>query len=453
MSATFNKVDKNSREEYMEKFFKLKEHGTNIRTECFAGLTTFFGMAYIIFANPNILSQSGMDFTAVMLATCLAAALGCFLTAFLANVPFAQAPGMGLNAFFAFTVCGAMGYSWEQALAIVFISGLIFLAIMISPLRGGIINAIPPALKKALGAGMGIYMALIGLKNGQIIAVNGNAFDLAFAAGNKTALVAILGIIVVTILLVYKVKGAIFISVIATTLIGIPFGVTTVPSTLTFKGLSLAPTFGKVFTEGFQGLLSLGVLPLVTAILTFTIVDMFDTVGTLIGTAGNAGMLDKDGNLPHGDKALIADAVATSAGAILGTSTVTTFLVSAVGIKEGGRTGLTSAVVGLLFLVALLFAPVAQMVPSAAIAPVLFIVGVMMMKSVVEIDWNDFEVAIPSFVTIVMMPFADSIADGIGLGFIIYAIIKLVRGKGKEVPWLVYLISALFILLYVLSLF
>lgn len=435
----------------MEKLFHLKEHGTTIRTECFAGLTTFFGMAYIIFANPNILSQSGMDFTAVMLATCLSAAIGCFLTGFLANVPFAQAPGMGLNAFFAFTVCDAMGYSWQQALAVVFISGLIFLAIMLSPLRGRIINAIPPALKKALGAGMGIYMALIGLKNGQIIAVNGNAFDLAFAAGNKTAMVAILGIIVVTILLVYKVKGAIFISVIVTTLIGIPFGVTTIPTTLTFKGLSLAPTFGKVFTEGFSGLLGLGILPLVTAILTFTIVDMFDTVGTLIGTAGNAGMLDENGNLPRGDKALVADAIATSTGAILGTSTVTTFLVSAVGIKEGGRTGLTSAVVGLLFLVSLLFAPIAQMVPSAAIAPVLFIVGVMMMKSVVEIDWNDFEVAIPSFVTIVMMPFADSIADGIGLGFIVYAIIKLVRGKGKEVPWLVYIISALFILLYILS--
>lgn len=435
----------------MEKFFKLQEHGTTVRIEFFAGLTTFFGMAYIIFANPSILSNAGMDFSAVMMATCLSAAIGCILTGLLANVPFAQAPGMGLNTYFAFTVCGTLGYSWEQGLAIVFISGLIFLVITLSPLRSKLIDAIPLALKKALGAGMGIYMALIGLKNGKIIAMSGGAYKLAFALDNVTALVAILGVICVSILLTYNVKGAIFISVIVTTILGIPFGVTQVPTSFSFGGHSLVPTFGKVFESGFTGLFDLGVLPFVTALLTFLIIDVFDTVGTLIGTADNAGMLDEDGNLPNGDKALIADAVATSVGAVLGTSTVTTFLVSAVGIKEGGRTGLTSVVVGGFFCVAMLFAPIAQMVPSAAIAPVLIIVGVMMLKSVVDIDWNDFEIAIPSFVTIVMMPFSDSIAEGIGLGFIMFCIIKLARGKAKEVPPLVYIVAALFILLYILS--
>lgn len=435
----------------LEKFFGLKENNTSISTECFAGLTTFFGMAYIIFANPSILSDAGMDYTAVMLATCISAAIGCFLTGLLSNTPFAQAPGMGLNAFFTYTVCNSLGYTWQEALAIVFVSGLIFIMIMISPLRKQIIDAIPDFLKRSISVGMGIYMASLGLKNGGIIAVKGSAFDLVFTSGNPASLVAILGIFAVIVLVVFNVRGAIFIGVIITTIIGIPFGVTKIPSSLSLSGISIAPTFGRLFAEGFPGLLAHGALPLFTSILTFTIIDMFDTVGTLLGTAANAGMLDENGNLPRGDKALIADAIATSVGAVVGTSTVTTFLVSAVGIKEGGRTGLTSVVVGILFLVAMIFAPIAQMVPSAAIAPVLFIVGVMMMKSVKDIDWFDMEIAIPSFVTIVMMTFADSIADGIGLGFIICCFVRIIKGKAKSVHWLVYAISAIFILLYVLT--
>ena len=442
----------------MERFFKLKEHGTTVKTEIIAGLTTFFAMAYIIFVNPSYLSQAGMDYTSVLVATCVSAAIGCFLTAFLANVPFAQAPGMGLNAFFTFSVCFGMGYTWQQALTIVFISGILFLIIAVSPVRSKIISSIPAPLKAAISAGIGLFICFIGLLNADIVKLTGDTIvdgvvvatdysDLGAILTSGPAL-ALIGVLITGVLMAWKVKGAMFIGIIATTLIGIPMGLTHAPSTLTENAITLAPT---LFKFDFGGLFSHGVLPVVTAIVTFAMCDCFDTVGTLIGTASNAGMLDKDGNLPHGDKALIADACATVVGACLGTSTVTTFVESSTGISEGGRTGLTSVVVGILFLLSVVFAPIAGIIPTQATAPALIIVGMLMIGNVAKIDWSDIEVALPCFLTIIMMPFAYSISDGIGFGFISYTLIKMARGKFKEVPVLLYILSALFVVMYILA--
>lgn len=441
----------------MEKLFKLKEHGTNVRTELIGGLTTFFAMAYIIFVNPNYLSATGMNFHAVMIATCLSAALGCFLTAFLANVPFAQAPGMGLNAFFTYTLCFQMGYTWQQGLAVVFISGILFLIVTISPLRSKVIDSIPSFLKSAISAGIGLFIAFIGLLNADIVKLSGDVIvDGAVVAtdysllGNITSgapLLALIGLIITGILIAYKVRGAMVIGIIITTIIGIPFGLTSyTPMDFSFGVIS--ETFMKM---DFHGLFSLGLLPLITAIISFALVDMFDTVGTLIGTAGNAGMLDEHGRLPGGDRALIADAIATVTGACLGTSTVTTYVESSTGIQEGARTGLAAAFTGVLFLLATFLAPVAGIIPSAATAPALIIVGVYMLQGAAKIDWSDFEVALPCFLTIAMMPFAYSISDGIGFGFISFTLIKVFRGKAKEVPVLIYILAILFIAKYVLS--
>lgn len=432
----------------MEKFFKLKEHGTTVKTEIIGGLTTFFAMAYIIFVNPSFLTTAGMDQTAVMLATCVSAAIGTFLTAFLANVPFAQAPGMGLNAFFTYTICLGMGYTWQQGLAIVFISGLIFLAVAVSPLRTKIIASIPAPLKAAISAGIGLFICLVGLLNAGIVTANNNLLDMGTITSGS-GLLALIGLMITGILMAWKVKGALFIGIIISTLIGIPMGVTNVSNiSLSFTGISMAPTFFKL---SFSGLFSLGVLPLLTSVITFAICDCFDTVGTLIGTAGGAGMLDKDGNLPGGDRALIADAIATCTGALLGTSTVTTFVESSTGVSEGARTGLSSVVVGILFLLSCVLAPIAGIIPSAATAPALIIVGMFMIGNVARVDWTDPEVALPSFLTIAVMPFAYSISDGIGFGFISYTLIKLARGKAKEVPVLLYVLSALFVVMYILS--
>ena len=432
----------------LEKTFKLKERNTTVLKEVVGGVTTFFAMAYIIFVNPSFLSVTGMDRTAVMLATCISAFIGTLLTAFLANVPFAQAPGMGLNAFFTYTICLGMGYTWQQGLAIVFLSGLIFLAVTLSPLRSKIIASIPAPLKAAISAGIGLFICLVGLLNAGIVTANNNLLDLG-AITSGAPLLALIGLMITGILMAWKVKGALFIGIILTTLIGIPMGVTSLENvTVSFEGISMAPTFFKL---SFAGLTSLGVLPLITAIVTFSMCDCFDTVGTLVGTAGSAGMLDKDGNLPGGDRALIADATATCLGALLGTSTVTTFVESSTGIAEGARTGLASVVTGLLFLLACVLAPVAGIIPSAATAPALIIVGMFMIGNVSKVDWKDPEVALPCFLTIAAMPFSYSISDGIGFGIISYTLIKVCRGKFKEVPVLMYVLAALFIAMYVLS--
>lgn len=433
----------------MEKLFKIKERGSSVSKEVIAGITTFFAMAYIIFVNPDYLSQAGMDRTAVMVATCASAAIGTILTAFLANVPFAQAPGMGLNAFFTYTICFGMGYTWQQGLTIVLISGLIFLLITLTPLRSKLIGAIPACLKSAISAGIGMFIAFIGLINAQIVIGFGEGVGVYTELGSITSgtpLLTLIGLLITGALLVWKVKGAMIIGIIATTLIGIPMGITVIGD-ISFSSVSLAPTFLQLDFN----LLTAGVLPLVTAVLTFALVDCFDTIGTLVGTAQNVGMIDEKGELPGGDKALIADALATCVGACLGTSTVTTFVESSTGIEAGGRTGLASVVTGALFALCIFLAPIAGIVPSAATAPALIIVGVYMLKGAAGIDWHNMEEAIPCFLTIAMMPFAYSIADGIGFGFISYAFLKLVRGKGKEVPVLVYIISLVFIAMYILN--
>ncbi len=441
----------------MDKFFKISERGSSVRAEIVGGVTTFFAMAYIIFVNPSLLSQTGMNSNGVMLATCISAAIGCLLTALLANAPFAQAPGMGLNAFFTFTVCFNMGYTWQEALAIVLLSGILFLVISVSPLRSKIISSIPGFLKSAISAGIGLFIAFIGLLNVKLVGFGAGVPALQFlvddGTGNMVAntagILTIIGLLITAILMAYKVKGSIVIGIIITTIIGFPMGETHLPDAIT---MSVFKDLGEVaFKLDIPGVMAKGILPLVTAVISFALVDCFDTVGTLIGTAKNAGMTDKNGNLPGGDRALIADAIATCCGACLGTSTVTTFVESSTGISEGARTGLSSIVVGVLFLLACLLAPVAGIIPSAATAPALIIVGVLMIKGATDVNWGDFEEACPAFLTIAMMPFAYSISDGIGFGFISYSIIKLARGKAKEVPVLVYIISVLFILKYILT--
>ena len=433
---------------FLERTFHIKERGSTIGRELLGGLVTFLAMAYIIFVNPDMLSLTGMDYTAVMLATCISAAIGTFLTAFMANVPFAQAPGMGLNAFFTYTICLGMGYTWQQGLAMVFISGVIFLLITLSPLRDKIISIIPPMLKRAISVGIGLFIALIGLLNAGIVTANNNLLDLG-AITSGAPLLAIIGLLITAILIVFKVKGAILYSIIATTLIGIPMGVTNTNVSFDFSNLSLSPTF---FQLSFEGLLTAGIVPFVVATLTFCMCDIFDTCGTLIGCAAGCDMLDENGNMENesANKALTADAIATVTGSLLGTSTTTTFVESSTGVAAGARTGLASVITGLLFLLACFLAPIAGIVPSAATAPALIIVGVYMIGNVKHIDWSDMEIAIPAFLTIAMMPFGYSISDGIGFGIISYVLIKMCKRKFKEINPLMYVLAVLFILMYAL---
>ena len=449
----------------MERFFAVKARGSTVKREILGGITTFFAMAYIIFVNPNTLcanvGTAGEPFFPampeelwgpVLVATCVSAAIGCFLTGLLANVPFAQAPGMGLNAFFTYTVCLGMGYTWQEGLAIVLLSGLLFLIIAVSPLRKKLIHSIPDFLKHAISAGIGLFIAFIGLLNVGLISIGGAvpALQLSMLVDgqrvwNTQGLLTLIGLLLTAILMAFRVKGAVVIGIVVTTLLGLPMGVTQLPETVTMEHVTLAPV---LFQMDLGGVLVKGFLPLLTAVISFAIVDCFDTLGALVGLSSNAGLEDQDG---RGDRALIADAMATCCGACIGTSTVTTFAESSTGIAEGARTGLSSMVVGVLFLFSVFLAPVAGIIPAAATAPALIIVGVLTMRSAVSIPWDDMECAVPAFLTIAVMPFAYSISDGIAFGFISFSLIKLVRGKGREVPLLTYGISLLFILKYVLG--
>ena len=452
----------------MEKFFKLKENGTTVRTEVIAGLTTFFTMAYIIFVNPDILGNefgAGMNPGAVFVATCIAAALGTILTGLLSNYPFAQAPGMGLNAFFSFTVCGMMGYSWKAALAAVLISGVLFICITVTGLRQIIVNAIPMSLKRAISAGIGLFIALIGLSNAGVVTQGAGTVVSLGDFSSPVVLLAVFGLILVIALLCFKVKGSLFISIIATSAVGsllqfgfgVQLGISTPGITNNFSGAfkSFGETIGQCF-GGFGELFSTGqgvgvmIASIFAVLIAFTLTDMFDTVGTLVGTAEKGGFLDKDGNLPRAGGAMLADAIATTTGAILGTSTVTTYVESAAGISEGGRTGLTAIVTGILFIVSLILAPVMGLIPGAATAPILIIVGIMMVSSLKDIKWGDLSEAIPCFVTVVMMPFAYSISDGIGMGFIFFVLVKLFTRKVKDIHPVLWIFSVVFIIRYIL---
>ena len=447
----------------MNKFFKLKENGTNFSTELIAGLTTFFAMSYIIIVNPSILQQSGMEWGAVFLATIISSIVGTLIMGLVANVPYAQAPGMGLNAFFVFTVCFTLKFSWQQALSMVFICGALNILITVTKVRKFIIKAIPLSLQNAIGGGIGIFVAYIGMLN--VGLVNFDAGVPAMATLNQPVLwVFLIGLALTFVLLILKVKGAILIAIVATTLIGIPFGVTKTGDTISFTEAcaALPTTFGVIFTE--EGLPSLftdmSKLPLVLiTIFSFSITDTFDTIGTFIGTGRRSGIFSEEdekametstGFKSRLDKALFADATATSIGAIFGTSNTTTFVESAAGIGAGGRTGLTSVVVSVCFALSAFLAAFVSAVPSAATAPALVAVGIMMMSSFKDINWGDLDEAIPAFFASIFMGLCYSISYGIAAGFICYCIVKICKGKIKEIHPILWVCTALFILNFVL---
>ena len=459
----------------MEKFFKLKENGTDVKTEIIAGITTFMTMAYILAVNPNILADAGMDRGAVFTATAVAAFLGTALMALLANYPFALAPGMGLNAYFTYSVVLGMGYSWQTALTAVFVEGIIFIALSVTNVREAIFNAVPKNLKSAVSVGIGLFIAFIGLQNAKIV-IGGKTLVQLFSLGgyNKvhgvegviatgndagiTVLIAIIGVIITALLVVKEVKGNILLGILATWILGIiaqltglyvpnpALGLLSVLPDFS-KGLSI-PSIGPVlFKLEFDKIMSLN---FVVVMFAFLFVDLFDTIGTLIGVSTKAGMLDKDGKLPNIKGALLADAVATTAGAMLGTTTVTTFVESASGVSEGGRTGLTAMTTAVLFAVSLLLSPIFLAIPSFATAPALIVVGFYMFTNVVHIDFSDMTEAIPCYICIVAMPLFYSISEGISMGIISYVFINACTGRTKKVTPLMYILSILFILKYFL---
>ncbi|HPT84207.1 MAG TPA: NCS2 family permease [Limnochordia bacterium] len=447
----------------MESFFKLKENGTNVRTEVLAGLTTFFAMAYIIMVNPDILSQTGMPWGAVFLATIAASIIGTLVMGLFANVPYAQAPGMGLNAFFTFTVCFGLGFTWQEALAMVFICGVINILITVTKVRKLIIKCIPESLQNAIGGGIGIFIAYIGIKNAGLLSFDAGIPELV-PLNNASVLLTLFGLAITVIMLVKGVRGAIFIGIVITTLLGIPFGVTELGATVSFgQALSeLKTTFGAAF--GNPGLLSLfsdaSKLPLVLmTIFAFSLSDTFDTIGTFIGTGRRAGIFSAEdmqaletssGFKSKMDRALFADATATSIGAIFGTSNTTTYVESAAGIGAGGRTGLTSVVVAALFFLSAFFAPAISAIPSAATSPALIIVGIMMLASFKEVNWSDFVEAVPAFFAGIFMALCYSISYGIAAGFIFYTLVKIVKGETKEIHPILAVSTLLFILNFII---
>ena len=449
----------------LEKWFKLKENNTTIRTEVVAGVTTFMTMAYILAVNPSILSASGMGSNAVLIATALAAFIGTLAMAFLANYPFALAPGLGLNAYFAYTVCGDMGYSWQIALLAVFVEGLIFIVLSVSNVREAIFNAIPLQLKRGVSVGIGLFIAFIGFQNAGVV-VNSDStlvtvidFTVDFHTAGISALLAIIGTFIIAILYIKEVKGSILIGIFATWVLGILCQMTglyqvapeagyysLIPSWSSFSVTSIGATFGQCFKADFS---SVKILDFIVIVLAFLFVDIFDTLGTLIGCANKADMLDKEGKLPRIRQALLADAIATSAGAVLGTSTTTTFVESSSGVAEGGRTGLASVVTGFLFLLAIFFAPVFTAIPGFATAPALLFVGFLMITAVAQIDFDDLTEAIPAYLCLLAMPLLYSISEGIAVGVISYVVINAVCGKAKKITPLMYILAVLFVCKYI----
>ena len=450
----------------LEKMFKIKEHNTTVKTEVIGGITTFMTMAYILAVNPSILSASGMDKNAILMATAIASFIGTMAMALLANYPFALAPGLGLNAYFAYTVCGQMGYPWQVALLAVFVEGLIFIVLSLTNVREAIFNAIPLTLKKGVSVGLGLFVAFIGFQNGHLV-VNSDStlvtvvnFKENFNTIGISAVLALVGLFIIVILSVKKVKGAILIGILATWVLGMicqALGIYAVdieagfyslfPSWADFNLGAIGQTFGQCFNVDFN---AVRVTDFIVIIFAFLFVDMFDTLGTLIGVANKADMLDENGKLPKVKEALLADAIATSAGAVLGTSTTTTFVESSAGVVEGARTGLASVVTGFLFLLAIFFAPVFTTIPGFATAPALIYVGFLMVSAVTEIDFNDITEAVPAYLCLIAMPLMYSISEGIAIGVISYVVINLVAGKAKKITPLMYILAVLFVLKYFL---
>ncbi|MEE0716832.1 MAG: NCS2 family permease [Eubacterium sp.] len=452
----------------LEKIFKLKQNNTSVKTEVIAGLTTFMTMAYILAVNPSILSASGMDKEAILIATCLASFIGTMCMAFFANLPFALSAGLGLNAYFAYTVCGEMKYSWQIALFAVFVEGIIFIILSLTNVREAIFDAIPFNLKKAVSVGIGLFIAFIGLQNAGLVQNSDSTlvtitdFTKNFHTAGITALLAVIGVFITAILYIKRVKGSILIGIVSTWILGIiselvglyvpnaKEGVYSVIPTnfVSFDFSALGKTFGQCFNLDFK---AVGLINFIIVVFAFLFVDLFDTLGTIIGVSTKAGMLDEDGKLPKIKPALLSDAIATSAGAILGTSTTTTFVESSAGVAEGGRTGLTAVVTGLLFLVAVIFSPLFVTIPSFATAPALIMVGFLMFGAITDIKFTDDNLteAIPAYLCVIAMPLFYSISEGISVGIISYVLINLVCGKGKKVKPLLYVLAVLFILKYI----
>lgn len=436
----------------IEDFFKLKELNTNVRTEIIAGMTTFMTMAYIIFVNPAMISQTGMDFGAAMMATCISAAVATIMMGLYANYPIALAPGMGENAFFTYTVCLTMGISWQVALGCVFIEGVFFILLTLTKMRQALIDAIPASIRYGTACGIGMLIAFIGLIYAGVVVAHSATFVTLGDIISIPSILAIFGLIVTSVLLVKNVKGAMLWGILITAIVGVPLGIVKYQGVVSMPP-SMTPTFLKM---DLWGAMKLG---LASVIFIFLFMDIFDTVGTLAGV-GELGGFMKAGKLPRAGKAMLSDAVGTCVGAACGTPTVTSYIESAAGIASGGRSGLTSVITGLLFLAALFFSPLIMMIGGGCkgaggsllhpvTAPALIIVGSMMLHSITKIDWKDYSESIPAFMVIITMPLTFSIATGIAIGFISYAALKLFTGRGKEVSWLVYLLAALFILRFV----
>ncbi|NOY95619.1 MAG: NCS2 family permease [Chlorobi bacterium] len=425
----------------LSRFFRLKENGTSVRTEILAGVTTFMTMAYILAVNPEILSNTGMDRNALFTATALSAFIATLVMAFVGRLPFALAPGMGLNAFFAFSVVLGMGYSWHFALTAVFIEGIIFLILTMLNIRELIVKAIPISLKHAMSVGIGLFIAFIGMQNAGIIVKNDAVLVGLGDMNSPAVLIAVIGVILTAVLLSMKVKGALLIGIFVATIAGIPFGVTHMPSG---KLVGLPPSLEPILWKfDFSNLWSKDMLII---LFTFLFVDFFDTVGTLIGVSSKAGMLDKAGNIPRVKQALFSDSIGTIVGSVLGTSTVTTYVESASGVAEGGRTGLTSVATAVMFGIALFFAPVFTMVPGAATAPALILVGFFMMSPILNLDFDDYTEALPAFITIIIMPLTFSIADGIVFGILSYVLLKVFTGKFRDISTVMVVLALLFVL-------
>ncbi|MBL4935656.1 NCS2 family permease [Clostridium sp. YIM B02515] len=425
----------------LQTFFKLKENKTTVKTEIVAGITTFMTMAYILIVNPSILSQSGMDFGAVFTATAIATIITTLFIGIYAKLPFAAAPGMGLNAFFAFTVVKGMGYSWQFALTAVLLEGIIFILLTVFNVREAIVNCIPLNIKRAISVGIGLFIAFLGFDNAKIVIhKEGSTIVQLGNLGDPFTLLAIIGILITAILVARKVKGAFLIGILATTLIGIPMGITKIPTSFISAPPSLRPTFmhfewNHVFS-----------LDMLVVLFTFLFMDMFDTIGTLVGVATKANMIDEKGNVPRAKHALLADAIGTTLGAMLGTSALTAYVESASGVAEGGRTGLTAVSTAVMFIIALFLSPLFLMIPAPATAPALILVGLFMLEPIKEIDLTDFSEAIPAFITLIIMPLSYSIADGIAFGMISYVVIKLATGKAKDISIATFIIGILFVL-------
>ena len=425
-----------------EKYFKLKENGTNKRTEVIAGITTFLTMAYILAVNPSILSATGMDANALFTSTAIAAIVGTLIMALWAKLPFALAPGMGLNAFFAFSVVLGMGYSWQFALTAVLIEGIIFILLTLFNVREAIVDSIPKSVKTAISAGIGLFIAFIGLQNAGVVVKNDATLVHLGDITTGSALLAMIGLVITSVLIVKKIKGDLLIGIVLTALIGIPMGITQINGIVSTPP-SIAPIF---FQFEFTNILSFDML---IVVFTFLFVDIFDTLGTLVGVSTKANMLDKNGNVPNIKKAFMADALGTTFGAMLGTSTVTTYVESAAGVSEGGRTGMTSLITAICFAVALFFAPVFLAIPGAATAPALILVGLFMIAPIKELDFNDYSESIPAFICILAMPLTYSIAEGITLGVLSYVFINALAGKFKKLSIGMYILAILFILKYI----